>query len=122
MNYRIYLLKKQMTIGFLQWQRILSLRGKIKENGKPVIIVSKDALVRVKADAIGLTAEDFLSDRVVEVDHIYTGFLEVYLPVDLLGRFYEKGELLLSEIANHTILPESVSGYERCTWEVRPQH
>lgn len=78
---------------------------KLKENGKPVIIVSKDALVRVKADAIGLTAEDFLSDRVVEVDHIYTGFLEVYLSVDLLGRFYEKGELLLSEIANHTYFP-----------------
>jgi PhoH-like ATPase len=78
---------------------------KVKENGKPVIIVSKDALVRVKADAIGLTAEDFLSDRVVEVDHIYTGFLEVFLSVDLLGRFYEKGELLLSEIANHTFYP-----------------
>ncbi|MDF2857318.1 MAG: hypothetical protein K0Q87_3169 [Neobacillus sp.] len=78
---------------------------KLKENGKPVIIVSKDALVRVKADAIGLTAEDFLSDRVVEVDHIYTGFLEVYLSVDLLGRFYEKGELLLTEIANHTFYP-----------------
>jgi PhoH-like ATPase len=78
---------------------------KVKENGKPVIIVSKDALVRVKADAIGLTAEDFLSDRVVEVDHIYTGFLEVFLSVDLLGRFYEKGELLLSDIANHTFYP-----------------
>jgi len=35
-----------------------------KENGRPVILVSKDVLVRVKADAVGLMAEDFLSDRV----------------------------------------------------------
>ena len=83
----------------------LFLEEQTKENGKPVILVSKDALVRVKADAIGLHAEDFLNDRVVEIDHIYTGFQEVYLPVELLGRFYEKGELFLSEIANHPFYP-----------------
>ena len=77
----------------------LYLEEQAKENGKPVIIVSKDALVRVKADAIGLTAEDFLNDRVVEVEHIYTGFFELQLPIELLGRFYEKGELSLSEVA-----------------------
>ena len=83
----------------------LYLEEQTKENGKPVILVSKDALVRVKADALGLTAEDFLSDRVVEIDHIYTGFLEVYVSVDLLKQFYEKGELSLSEIANHPYYP-----------------
>ncbi len=83
----------------------LYLEEQTKENGKKVILVSKDALVRVKADALGINAEDFLSDRVVEVDHIYTGFLEVYVPVELLGRFYEKGELLLAEIANHPFYP-----------------
>ncbi len=83
----------------------LSLEEETKENGRPVILVSKDALVRVKADAIGLQTEDFLSDRVVENDHIYTGFLEVYVSVDLLGRFYEKGEVPLADIANHPFYP-----------------
>jgi PhoH-like ATPase len=83
----------------------LYLEEQTKENGKPVILVSKDALVRVKADAIGLTAEDFLHDRVVEIDQIYTGFFEVFLPIELLGRFYEKGELFLSEFANHPFYP-----------------
>jgi PhoH-like ATPase len=83
----------------------LYLEEQTKEDGKKVVLVSKDALVRVKADAIGLYAEDFLSDRVVEVDHIYTGFLEVYLQGDLLSRFYEKGELTLAEIANHPFYP-----------------
>ncbi|KHF29867.1 hypothetical protein LR68_01346 [Anoxybacillus sp. BCO1] len=37
----------------------LLLEEQTKEDGRPVILVSKDALVRVKADAIGLEAEDF---------------------------------------------------------------
>ncbi|MCG3083626.1 PhoH family protein [Anoxybacillus sp. LAT_35] len=83
----------------------LSLEEQTKENGRPVILVSKDALVRVKADAIGLEAEDFLSDRVVEIDHIYTGFLDLYISPEHLARFYEKGELVLSEITNHPFYP-----------------
>ena len=34
----------------------LSLEEQAKENGRPVILVSKDVLVRVKADALGLQA------------------------------------------------------------------
>lgn len=83
----------------------LSLEEQAKNNGRTVILVSKDALVRVKADAIGLQAEDFLSDRVVEVDHIYTGFLDLYISIENLNRFYEKGELVLSEITNHPFYP-----------------
>lgn len=83
----------------------LSIEEQSKEIGKTVILVSKDALVRVKADALGLTAEDFLSDRVVEVDHIYTGYLELYISGENLSLFYEKNELLLSEITNHPFYP-----------------
>ncbi|MDP4161647.1 MAG: PhoH family protein [Bacillota bacterium] len=83
----------------------LFLEEQTKENGKMVILVSKDTLVRVKADSIGLVAEDFLSDRVIETDHLYTGFLEVYLPADKLSKFYERGELSLLEIANHPFYP-----------------
>lgn len=83
----------------------LSLEEQAKNYGRTVILVSKDALVRVKADAIGLQAEDFLSDRVVEVDHIYTGFLDLYISIENLNRFYEKGELVLSEITNHPFYP-----------------
>ncbi len=71
-----------------------------KKNGKPVIIVSKDALLRVKADALGLQAEDFLSDRVVEVDHLYTGAQEVFVNIDLLRIFYETGEISSLDIVN----------------------
>lgn len=83
----------------------LSLEEEAKGNGKTVILVSKDTLVRVKADALNLLAEDYLSDRVVEVDHIYTGYLEYYINTDLLNKFYERSELPVSDIANHPFYP-----------------
>lgn len=83
----------------------LSLEEQEKENGKQVILVSKDALVRVKADALGLQSEDFLNDRVVEVDHIYSGFLEIYINRNLLDLFYEKGELHVTELVNQPFYP-----------------
>ncbi|MDR4937311.1 PhoH family protein [Rossellomorea marisflavi] len=83
----------------------LSLEEEAKTGGKTVILVSKDTLVRVKADAIGLIAEDFLSDRVVEVNDVYTGFEEVYVDKEVLDRFYEKAELPLSEVSAHRLYP-----------------
>ncbi len=83
----------------------IALEEEAKENGKPVIIVSKDALLRVKADAIGLIAEDFLSDRVVEVDHLYTGMQKLFVSLDLLRRFYEKGEISCNEVGTEKLYP-----------------
>ncbi|WP_409305291.1 PhoH family protein [Peribacillus sp. SCS-155] len=83
----------------------LSLEEETKEDGKQVILVSKDTLVRVKADAIGLTAEDFLNDRVVELDHIYSGYQEVFVPKETLDKFYAKGTLLLSDIMANRLYP-----------------
>lgn len=83
----------------------LSLEEETKEDGRYVILVSKDALVRVKADAIGLHSEDFLSDRVIENDAIYTGFTEIFITVDLMNKFYEKGEIPLSQWGNHSFYP-----------------
>lgn len=83
----------------------LFLEEQTKEDGKQVILVSKDTLVRVKADALGLIAEDFLNDRVIEIDHIYSGFLEVYISKEFLDQFYIKGELTVSEIVNHPLYP-----------------
>lgn len=76
----------------------LSIEEEAKKDGKSVILVSKDTLVRVKADALGLQAEDFLSDRVIEVNDIYTGFIELYTERELLDKFYDKGELTLTDI------------------------
>ncbi|WP_212118671.1 PhoH family protein [Niallia circulans] len=83
----------------------LSIEESKKENGRTVILVSKDTLVRVKADAIGLVSEDFLSDRVVENDHLYTGFMDVQVTIDVLNSFYENGQLPIGEIGNGIYYP-----------------
>ncbi|WP_108669833.1 PhoH family protein [Peribacillus acanthi] len=85
--------------------RNLALEEEAKVDGRKVVLVSKDTLVRVKADAIGLFAEDFLNDRVVDVDHIYSGFLELYIQKETLDKFYEKQELQVSDFSNHPFYP-----------------
>ncbi len=84
--------------------RILAVAMNIKAeqeelgNGRPVVIVSKDALVRVKADALGLIAEDFLSDRVVhEYTNLYTGHLKMAVSSDYIQAFYSNSKLELSK-------------------------
>jgi PhoH-like ATPase len=62
-----------------------------------VILVSKDALMRVKADALGLKSEDFLSDRVVgEYSSIYAGYLKMLVASDIIKNYYGTRKLLLS--------------------------
>jgi len=48
---------------------------------RPVILVSKDINMRIKARALGLAAQDYFNDKVLEdTDLLYTGWLE--LPAD----------------------------------------
>ncbi len=48
---------------------------------RPVILVSKDINMRIKARALGLEAQDYFNDKVLEdTDLLYTGVLE--LPAD----------------------------------------
>ncbi|WP_139489990.1 PhoH family protein [Brevibacillus dissolubilis] len=64
---------------------------------RPVILVTKDALMRVKADALGLTAEDYLSDRVVrEFSHFYHGYEKLVVASDIIKTYYANRKLSLS--------------------------
>lgn len=83
----------------------IALEEESKTNGKTVILVSKDALLRVKADALGLQAEDFINDRVVDYDHVYSGMEELLLNIHLIGLFYENGQLTLSNFTNKRFYP-----------------
>ncbi len=53
--------------------------------GRQVVLVSKDINMRIKAHALGLPAEDYFNDQVLEdTDLLYTGILE--LPADFWDR------------------------------------
>lgn len=62
--------------------------------GERVIIVSMDINVRVKANAIGLEAEDFEHEK-VNFDELYSGYDEQIVPQEIIERLYD-GQVLSS--------------------------
>ncbi|QHE52054.1 PhoH family protein [Pontibacillus sp. HMF3514] len=76
----------------------LHLEESNKKAGREVILVSKDMLMRIKADSLGLIAEDFLSERAVHEDSIYNGFKELYVNEDEINLFFQTGELDLQQL------------------------
>lgn len=56
------------------------------------ILVSKDINLRIKADALGLEAEDYETDRVYIKD-LYTGMIELTVSSEKLASFRANGEL-----------------------------
>ena len=58
---------------------------------RPVILVSKDVNLRMKAKAIGLLAQDYKTDHVKETSILYRGHhTEDNLPGELFGRLFER--------------------------------
>ncbi|TBL78123.1 PhoH family protein [Paenibacillus thalictri] len=55
---------------------------------RPVIIVSKDTLVRIKADVLGLPAEDYLTDRIVNASDMFMGYLTLRVHPSVIDEFY----------------------------------
>lgn len=77
---------------------ILKIARRIQDDAPeiPLILVTKDVNLRIKADAMGLVAEDYETDR-VDLDELYSGHTEVALGSGELDRFREEGELALPE-------------------------
>lgn len=66
------------------------------EPGVPLILVTKDVNLRIKADALGITAEDYQTDR-VRLDELYSGHVEMDLSPNAIEHFRAEGELPLPE-------------------------
>jgi PhoH-like ATPase len=77
--------------------RILSSAANVQkaQPKNPTILVSKDINLRIKADALGLSAEDYESDRVFITD-LYTGMTEMPVSSDKLAAFRADDELALN--------------------------
>mgnify|MGYP006070172355 FL=1 len=72
--------------------RILKVcTGLSSSREEQVILVTKDILLRIKAQILGLEAENFITDQVSEHERQYTGRCEVYVPEELFKNFKKKG-------------------------------
>jgi PhoH-like ATPase len=67
--------------------RILAVARNLAADGHDVVLVSKDLPMRVKASSLGLTAEEYRAELVVESG--WTGMAEVDVAADLLDARYD---------------------------------
>ena len=75
--------------------RILAVGCALQAAGADVVFVTKDINARVKADALGIKAEDFLKTQ-VNFDELFTGWSEHDVADDQINTFYQ-GEPLSVE-------------------------
>jgi PhoH-like ATPase len=68
--------------------RILAVARNLSADGHDVILVSKDLPMRVKASAVGLTAEEYRAELVVASG--YTGIVELDVSSDTIDTMYEE--------------------------------
>ncbi len=74
----------------------LALRVQQADGGTPTILVTKDINLRIKADALGLAAEDYETDRILLKD-LYTGMLDRQVSAEKLTAFRANGELEMTD-------------------------
>lgn len=67
-----------------------------KQSKDSCILVTKDTNLRIKADAVGITAQDYFNDK-VEVDELYTGFEPMTVTSDQLDQLIQTGALTAPE-------------------------
>lgn len=72
--------------------KTLLVAFKLREAGENVVIVSKDFVVRVKAEAIGLEAEDYENLK-ASYDKLYRGYRKLEVPKRDIDLFYKDGFL-----------------------------
>ena len=74
--------------------RILAVAQDLQDNlpQGTVFFVTKDINLRIKADTIGLWAEDYQSDK-VPIEDLYTGSGELLVTQAQVDQFYEQGAL-----------------------------
>ncbi len=77
--------------------RILSLAFTVKkaQPKSQTILVSKDINLRIKADALGLLAEDYETDRILIKD-LYTGMIEMTVSPEKMAAFRTGGQIELN--------------------------
>jgi PhoH-like ATPase len=103
--------------------RILAVARNLEADGHAVVLVSKDLPMRVKASSVGLPAEEYRAELVVETG--FTGMAEVDVTADDVDRLYDEQVIELEAAADlpcHTglvLLSERGSALGRVTSDKR---
>lgn len=85
-------------VGNINDNRILKVCKGLLEKGENVFLISKDVFARIKADVLGITAQDFFNEQAPVYDEQYRGRLDVYTTEQKMEEFYNKSGLLPEDV------------------------
>lgn len=94
--------------------KILALAISLKKEHpkRPVVFVTKDVNLRIKADALGITAEDYEASNVVP-EELYSGTLTLSVDAHLIDEFYQTKKLIYKDFTfkpnQYAILKDSLN-------------
>jgi PhoH-like ATPase len=79
--------------------QILGSALKIQQSASdaPVILVTKDVNLRIRADALGLRAEDYDVEQIT-IEELYSGNSELSVSAAAIASFYQDGKLALETL------------------------
>lgn len=81
--------------------RILAVALKLKKDGERVIFITKDINLRIKAEALGITTQDYEKAK-VKLETVYSGFREYEVSSEIVDMIYSqkkiKIDILLKEL------------------------
>jgi PhoH-like ATPase len=83
-----------------------------REHGRPVILVTKDTNLRMKAKSLGLPAQDYTSDQIENFDKLYTGRRIIEeVGGETISRFYANGGHVPAELVTEVTDPVANENY-----------
>lgn len=104
LNHRSFLKVQEMFGELSNDNRILAvalnyqMEEQEKAEPRTVVLVSKDVLVRIKADVLGLMTEDYLSDRTAGPEELYSGCLTIQVHPSIIDEFYSFRQLAIAPL------------------------
>ena len=70
---------------------------------RKMIVVSRDINMRVICDSIGMTAEDYITEKAAESsEELYSGFTEHLVDDQIIDRFYNGEKIFLADLDEET--------------------
>ncbi len=77
--------------------QILSIALYLKQKGENVIFITKDINLRIKAEILDITTQDYEKSK-VKMDEIYKGWREIKVSSDKIDKFYKNGKIEISKL------------------------
>jgi PhoH-like ATPase len=96
--------------------RILAVAKSLQKGQSPVIVVTKDVFLRIKADVLGIPSQDYRNEQVeFDIDEQYNGWSEEFVSEETVDRIYSEGAVDWQQnvLPNHYYLLKAESNPQK---------